>query len=54
MLLYGADYVDAGQQAYETQSRDRVLTTRQRKARAFGYRLVQAESIESGAATATS
>lgn len=54
MLRYGADYVDAGQQAYEKQSRDRVLTNLQRKARAFGYQLVQAESIESGAATATS
>ena len=54
MLRYGADYVDAGQQAYEKQYRDRVLTNLQRKARAFGYRLVQAESIESGAATATS
>jgi transposase len=54
MWRYGADYVDAGQQAYEKQSRDRVLTNLQRKARAFGYRLVQAESIESGAATATS
>lgn len=54
MLRYGADYVDAGQQAYEKQSRDRVLTNLQRQARAFGYQLVQAESIESGAATATS
>jgi transposase len=54
MLRYGTDYVDAGQQAYEKQYRDRVLTNLQRKARAFGYQLVQAESIESKAATATS
>ena len=54
MLRYGADYVDAGQQAYEKQYRDRVLTHLQRKARVFGYQLVQAEGIENGQATATS
>ena len=54
MLRYGTDYVDAGQQAYEKQYRDRVLTNLQHKARAFGYQLVQAESIKSKAATATS
>jgi transposase len=54
MLRYGTAYVDAGQQAYEKQYRDRVLTNLQRKARAFGYQLVQAESSESKAATATS
>ena len=51
MLRYGTDYVDAGQQAYENKYRDRVLTNLQRKARAFGYQLVQAEDIESGAAS---
>jgi len=40
MLRYGTDYVDAGQQAYERQYRDRVLTNLQRKARGFGYQLV--------------
>jgi transposase len=40
MLRYGADYVDAGQQAYEQKYRDRVLTNLQRKAKAFGYQLV--------------
>jgi hypothetical protein len=54
MLRYGSDYVDAGQQAYEKQYRDRVLTHLQRKARVFGYQLVQAEGIENGQATATS
>ncbi len=54
MLRYGADYVDAGQQAYEKQYRDRVLTNLQRKARVLGYQLVQVESIESGEVTATS
>lgn len=54
MLRYGTDYVDAGQQAYEKQYRDRVLTHLQRKARAFGYQLVHAESVDSKAATATS
>jgi hypothetical protein len=53
MLRYGSDYVDAGQQAYEKQYRDRVLTNLQRKARVFGYQLVQAEGIENGQATAT-
>ena len=54
MVRYGAAYVDAGQQAYERQYRDRVLTNLQRKARAFGYQLVQVEGSESGAALATS
>jgi transposase len=54
MLRHGTAYVDAGQRAYEQKYRDRVLTNLQRKARAFGYQLVQAESLESGAATATS
>ena len=44
MLRYGTTYVDAGQQAYEQQYRDRVLTNLQRKARAFGYQLVQVEA----------
>lgn len=50
MLRYGTDYVDAGQQAYEQQYRDRVLTNLQRKAKAFGYQLVQVEDIDSGVA----
>ena len=33
MVRYGTAYVDAGQQAYEQQYRDRVLTNLQRKAR---------------------
>jgi len=51
MLRYGTAYVDAGQQAYEQKYRDRVLTTLQRKAKAFGYRLVHVEGIESGVAS---
>jgi hypothetical protein len=42
-LRYGTAYVDAGQQAYEQQYRDRVLTNLQRKARGFGYQLVHGE-----------
>ena len=52
MLRYGTAYVDAGQQAYEQQYRDRVLTNLQRKARVFGYRLVQ-EGTGSAQAAAT-
>ena len=48
MLRYGTAYVDAGQQAYEQQYRDRVLTNLQRKARVFGYQLVQVKGLESG------
>lgn len=51
MLRYGTAYVDAGQQAYEQKYRERVLTNLQRKAKAFGYRLVHVEGIESGVAS---
>jgi hypothetical protein len=54
MLRSGAAYVDAGQQAYARQDRDRVLITLQRKARGFGSQLVQVAGIESGEVTATS
>jgi transposase len=50
MLRYGTAYVDAGQQAYEQQYRDRVLTNLQRKAKAFGYQLVLVEDIDGGVA----
>ena len=50
MLRYGTAYVDAGQQAYEQKYRDRVLTNLQRKAKAFGYKLVHVEDIDSGVA----
>jgi len=53
MLRYGTAYMDAGQQAYEQQYRDRVLTNLQRKARAFGYQLVQVENPGSAQAAAT-
>jgi transposase len=53
MLRYGTTYVDAGQQAYEQQYRDRVLTNLQRKARVFGYQLVQVEAPGSAQAAAT-
>jgi transposase len=53
MLRYGTAYVDAGQQAYEQQYRDRVLTNLQRKARAFGYQLVHVEGTSSAQAAAT-
>jgi transposase len=48
MLRYGSEYVDAGQQAYEQKYRDRVLTNLQRKAKAFGYQLVQVEDTDGG------
>jgi len=51
MLRYGTAYVDAGQQAYEHKYRDRVLTTLQRKATAFGYQLVHVEDIDGGVAS---
>jgi len=53
MLRYGTAYVDAGQQAYEKQYRDRVLTNLQRKARAFGYQLVQVEDPDGEPVVAT-
>jgi transposase len=53
MLRYGTAYVDAGQQAYEQQYRDRVLTNLQRKARAFGSQLVHVEDPGSAQAAAT-
>jgi hypothetical protein len=53
MLRYGTAYVDAGQQAYEKQYRDRVLTNLQRKARVFGYQLVQVDDTGNAQATAT-
>ena len=51
MLRYGTAYVDAGQQAYEHKYRDRVLTNLQRKAKAFGYKLVHVEDIDGGVAS---
>jgi transposase len=53
MLRYGTAYVDAGQQAYEQQYRDRVLTNLQRKARVFGYQPVQVEDTGNARAMAT-
>jgi len=53
MLRYGTAYVDAGQQAYEKQYRDRVRTNLQRKARAFGYQLVQVEDPDGEPVVAT-
>jgi transposase len=53
MLRYGSDYVDVGQQAYERQYRDRVLTNLQRKAKAFGYQLVQVEDTDSNQIAST-
>src|SRR5499433_2328770 len=52
MRRYGTAYVDAGQQAYEQQYRDRVLTNLQRKARVFGYQLVHIEDTGRVQATA--
>ena len=43
LLRYGTAYVDAGQHAYEQQYRDRVLSNLQRKAHAFGYKLMRVE-----------
>ena len=53
MLRYGTAYVDVGQQAYEQQYRDRVLTNLQRKARVFGYQLVHVEDTGRVQAAAT-
>ena len=50
MVRYGTAYVDAGQQAYAHKYRDRVLTHRQRKAKAFGYQLVHIEGKDGGTA----
>jgi transposase len=43
LLRYGTEYVDAGQHAYAQQYRDRVLSNLQRKAHAFGYKLIRVE-----------
>ena len=51
MLRYGTAYVDAGQQAYAQQYRERGLTTLQRKAKAFGYQLVHVEDLDGGVAS---
>ena len=51
MLRYGTAYVDAGQQAYAQKYRDRVLTNLQRKAQAFGYKLINVEDIADGVAS---
>ena len=48
MLRYGSDYIHAGQQAYERQYRDRVLTNLQRQAKVLGYQLVQVEDTDGG------
>jgi hypothetical protein len=53
MLRYVTAYVDASQQAYEQKYRDRMLTNLQRKARVFGYQLVQVEDPGSAQAAAT-
>src|SRR5437870_10926562 len=53
LLRYGTAYVDAGQQAYEQQYRDRVLTNLQRKARVFGYQLVHVADPGNAQAAAT-
>jgi hypothetical protein len=53
MLRSGTAYVDAGQQAYEQQYCDRVLTNLQRKARGFGYQLVPVEGPGSVQTVAT-
>ena len=53
VLRYGTAYVDAGQQAYKQQYRDRVLTNLQRKARVFGYQLVHVEDTGRAQAAAT-
>ena len=53
MLRSGTAYVDEGQQAYEQQYRDRVLANLQRKARVFGYQLVQVADTGTAQAAAT-
>ena len=53
MWRSGTASVEAGQQAYAQQYRDRVLTHLQRKARVFGYQLVQVADPGSAQAAAT-
>ena len=43
MLKYGQEYVDAGQDYYERQYRDRALRNATRRAKELGYKLVQIE-----------
>lgn len=43
MLRYGTAYVDAGQEAYEREYRDRVVQQLKRKAQAFGFTLMARE-----------
>ena len=40
MLKYGRDYMDAGQDYYERQYRERVLRNMTRTAEQLGYKLV--------------
>jgi hypothetical protein len=53
MVRYGTAYVDAGQEAYDQQGRDRALTNLCRKARVFGYQLVHVEDPGTVQAPAT-
>jgi hypothetical protein len=43
--------VEAGQQAYAPQDRERVLTNLPRHAKAFGSQLVHVETIDGGVAS---
>jgi transposase len=46
MLKHGTDYVDIGQEAYETVYRDRVLKNLKRKAHALGYELIAPAGLQ--------
>ena len=50
-LRDGTAYVDAGQQVYEQNYRDRGLTHLQRQAKACGYQLVHVEDLDGGVAS---
>lgn len=43
MLKNGTEYVELGEDEYERRYRKRVMRNLHRKARAFGYRLVEIE-----------
>ena len=46
MLKHGTEYVDLGQQYYEQRYRDRVVANLKRKAKQFGFELVNIKEHE--------
>lgn len=45
MLKYGEEYVDAGQDYYDQQYRNRVIKNMNRKAKLLGFQLMPIEQL---------